>query len=257
MFSYEVLRDKGLPSFRAVLARDVESAEAWTNGPCATSSSDGMPTRDLPVRVGSLPIFRRPISNRATSISTDSTLDAPVGSGPYVMDDLDTGRSVTYRHRDDYWGEDHPLNVGQNNFDTIRVEYLRRLRRRVRGLQGRQLHVPQRGVVEGMGDGYNFPAVQNGRRHQGGAAGRDDRRPRRASSSTCAARSSHDPRVREAIGLMFNFEWSNETLFYGIYDRVDLVLGEQRPAGGRAALGGRDARSSSRWWSRGCSTRRS
>ncbi|WP_299836793.1 extracellular solute-binding protein [uncultured Jannaschia sp.] len=219
VFSYEVLRDKGLPSFRAVLARDVESAEVVDERTVRYVFKDGMPTRDLPVRVGSLPIFQKADFESRDVDFEDSTLTPLIGSGPYVMDDLDTGRSVTYRRRNDYWGEDHPLNVGQNNFDTIRIEYYGDYAAAFEGFKGGNYTFRNEASSKEWATSYNFPAVQNGAVIK---AELPDGTISTAQSFIFNLREPkfQDPRVREAIGLMFNFEWSDETLFYGIYDRV-------------------------------------
>ncbi|WP_299813895.1 extracellular solute-binding protein [uncultured Jannaschia sp.] len=219
IFSYEVLRDKGLPSFRAVLARDVESVEALDERTVRYVFKEGVPTRDLPVRVGSLPIFRKADFEARDVDFEDSTLTPMIGSGPYVMDELDTGRSVTYRRRVDYWGEDHPLNVGQNNFDTIRIEYYGDYAAAFEGFKGGNYTFRNEASSKEWATSYDFPAVENGAVVK---AELPDGTISTAQSFIFNLRKPkfQDPRVREAIGLMFNFEWSDETLFYGIYDRM-------------------------------------
>ena len=219
VFSYEVLRDKGLPSFRAVLARDVERAEVVDERTVRYVFKADMPTRDLPVRVGSLPIFQKADFEARDVDFEDSTLTPLIGSGPYVMDDLDTGRSVTYRRRDDYWGADHSLNIGQNNFDTIRIEYYGDYAAAFEGFKGGNYTFRNEASSKEWATSYNFPAVQNGSVIK---AELPDGTISTAQSFIFNLREPkfQDPRVREAIGLMFNFEWSDETLFYGIYDRM-------------------------------------
>lgn len=220
VFSYETFRDKGLPSFRAVLQTQVETAEAIDPLTVRFTFKDGIPTRDLPATVGGLPIFsKKDFEDREVDFE-DSTLTPHVGSGPYVLDSMDIGRSITYRHRDDYWGSDHPLNIGRNNFETIRIEYFADHDAAFQGFTGGDYTFRNEASSKSWATGYDFPAVQDGTVI---TAELPDGSIATSQSFIFNLRRDKfsDPRVREAIGLMFNFEWSDETLFYGIYDRIE------------------------------------
>jgi len=219
VFSYETFRDKGLPSFRAVLSTQVETAEAIDPQTVRFVFKDGVPTRDLPATVGGLPIFSKADFDARGIDFEDSTLEPLVGSGAYILDNMDIGRSITYRRRDDYWGEDHPLNVGRNNFDRIRIEYYADYDAAFQGFKGGNYTFRNEASSKTWATGYDFPAVQNGTVIK---AELPDGTISTSQSFIFNLRREtfQDPRVREAIGLMYNFEWSNETLFYGIYDRI-------------------------------------
>ncbi|CTQ49813.1 extracellular solute-binding protein [Jannaschia donghaensis] len=220
VFSYETFRDKGLPSFRAVLGTQVETAEAIDPLTVRFTFKDGIPTRDLPATVGGLPIFsKKDFEDRGVDFE-ESTLTPHVGSGPYVLDSMDIGRSVTYRRRDDYWGYDHPLMVGRNNFDTIRIEYFSDYDAAFQGFRGGNYTFRNEASSKSWATGYDFPAVQDGTVI---TAELPDGSISTSQSFVFNLRREKfaDPRVRDAIAMMFNFEWSDETLFYGIYDRIE------------------------------------
>ncbi|MGB8621217.1 MAG: extracellular solute-binding protein, partial [Paracoccaceae bacterium] len=220
VFSYEQFLNKGLPSYRAVLARQVESAEVLSPLRVKFTFKDGVTTRDLPQMVGGLSIFSKADFEAHKSDLEESTLDPFVGSGPYVLDKLDVGRRIVYKRNPDYWGADLPINVGRNNFDSIRVEYYADYNAAFEGFKAGSYTFRNEASSKIWATGYDFPAVQNGwvkkvELNDGSLATGQSfvfnlRRPQ-----------FQDPRVREAIGLMFNFEWSNETLFYGLYARIN------------------------------------
>ena len=206
------------PRYKIIL-KDIESVEALDPHRVKFTFKPGVATRDLPALAGGLAIL--PKHYYETVEFDQSTLEPPIGSGAYVVDAVQPGKTIRYCRSPDYWGKDLPVNVGSNNFDCYRLPVLRRQQCRVRGAEGRRLPVPPGILLDPLGHGLRLPGAREGLGQARGA--RTTTRPRapRASGSTCAARSFQDPRVREAIALMFNFEWTNETLFYGLYKRTD------------------------------------
>ncbi len=220
VFSYEILRDKGLPSFRAVIQKQVESAEALGPHRVKFTFKEGEPTRDLPQTVGGLPIFSKAYYEASGADFEASTLTPGIGSGPYVLDSLEVGQQIVYRRNPDYWGNDLPINKGRHNFDRIRIEYFADYNSAFEGFKAGTYTYRTEASSKIWATGYDFPAVQNG-------WAKKDTPP----DGTLASGQSfvfnlrrdkfQDKRVRQAIGMMFNFEWSNKTLFYGIYERID------------------------------------
>lgn len=219
VFSYKILLEKGLADFRAVLGQQVESAEALDPHRVKFTFKQGFPTRDLPATVGGLPIFSKAFYEANNRDFEASSLVPLLGSGAYVLDKIDVGQRIVYRRNPDYWAEKLPINVGRNNFDRIRVEYYGDYSAAFEGFKAGQYTFRDEASSLSWGTGYDFPALQKGwvkkvELPDGTIANGQNfvfnlRRPQ-----------FQDPRVREAIGLMFNFEWSNETLFYGIYERI-------------------------------------
>ncbi|MEL7175916.1 MAG: extracellular solute-binding protein [Pseudomonadota bacterium] len=221
VFSYELFLEKGLPSFRAVLSQQVETAEVLGPLRVKYTFKEGFPTRDLPETVGGLPIFSKAHYEANDRDFEESSLEPLLGSGPYVLGEVDVGQSITYVRNPDYWGLDHPLMVGRSNFDEITVEYFGDYNAAFEGFKGGAYTFRNEASSKSWGTGYNFPAVTergwikkealpDGTLATGQAFVLNTRKER-----------FQDPRVREAIGLMFNFEWSNETLFYGLYARIN------------------------------------
>ncbi len=220
LFSYEIFREKGLPSFRAVLQTQVASAEVLGPHRIRFDFAEGIPTRDLPDTVGGLPIFSKAEYEASGRDFAESTLEPMLGSGPYVLGDMDVGQTIVYERNPDYWGWNHPLMIGRSNFDRIRIEYFADYNAAFEGFKAGAYTFRNEASSLIWGTGYDFPAVERGWVVK-----------EELPDGTIATGQSfifnlrrekfQDPRVREAIALMFNFEWSNEALFYGLYDRIN------------------------------------
>ncbi|NDR57097.1 extracellular solute-binding protein [Aliiruegeria sabulilitoris] len=220
LFSYELFREKGLPSFRAVLSQQVESAEVLDDRRIRFVFPEDQPKRDLIQTVGGLPVFSK-AHYEANGLDLEENSMTPfLGSGPYVPDQLDVGKRAVYKRNPDYWGKDLPQNIGRHNFDSIRLEYFGDYVAAFEGFKAGAYHFRNEASSKTWATSYDFPALANGdvikaELHDGTIATGQSfvmnmRRPQ-----------FQDPKVREAIGLMFNFEWSNEQLFYGLYERVN------------------------------------
>lgn len=220
LFSYETFLTKGLTDFRAVLSQQVEKVEVLGPHRVKFTFRAEFPKRDLPQEVGGLPILSK-AHYIANNLDMEKSSMTPfLGSGAYVLDKVDIGRSVTWRRNPDYWGRDLPINRGTENFDRIRVEYFADYDAAFEGFKAGNYTFRNEASSIKWATGYDFPAVRNGHivkaelpsgaKANGQSFVFNLRRPQ-----------FQDPRVREAIGLMFNFEWSNATLFYGLYDRID------------------------------------
>ena len=218
-FSYEILLEKGLPDFRANLSQQVESAEVLDEHTIRFDFAEDWPKRDLPALVGGLPIFSKAFYEENERDFEASSLEPLLGSAPYVLDRLDAGQSIRYRRNPDYWGWHLPIMQGRSNFDTIRVEYYADYNAAFEGFKGGSYTFRNEASSLIWATGYDFPAIERGHVVQ---AELPDGNMATGQSFIFNLRRDkfQDPRVREAIGLMFNFEWSNETLFYGLYARV-------------------------------------
>lgn len=216
VWTYETLRDKGSPTYRILLG-DVAGAEALDANTVKFTFKDGVPTRDLPGLVGSLSIL--PEHYYATVPFDETTLTPPLGSGQYEVADVQPGRSIRYCRIDDYWGKDLPVNVGSGNFDCIVYEYFADNTAAFEALKSGQYLFHEEFFSAIWAKDYNFPALTKGWVKQ---AELPDNRPSGTQGFWMNMRKPQlqDIRVREAIGLMFNFEWSNATLFYGNYERT-------------------------------------
>ena len=220
MFSYETLRDKGLSSFRAVIAQQIEAAEVLGPKTIKFTFKADFPKRDLIQAVGGLPVFSKADFEAKARDLEATTLEPYLGSGPYLYESMDIGTRITYRRNPDYWGKDLPLNRGRHNFDRIRIEYFGDYDAAFEGFKGGAYTFRNEASSLIWATRYDFPAVQNGwvkkaELHNGDVASGQ------AFIFNLRREKFQDPRVREAIGLMFNFEWSNASLFYGLYARIN------------------------------------
>ncbi len=220
LFSYETLLAKGLTDFRTVLSQQVEKVEVLDPHRIKFTFKADFPKRDLPQLAGGLPVLSKAQYERDGLDLGESTLKPYIGSGPYMFDRMDVGRTLVYKRNPDYWGEALPINRGRNNFDRIRVEYFADSTAAFEAFKSGVYTFRNENFSKLWATGYDFPAVQkghvvkaelpNGNKATGQAFVFNLRREKFA-----------DPKVREAIGLMFNYEWSNATLFYGLYARVN------------------------------------
>lgn len=222
VFSYETFLTKGLTDFRTVFAQQVQGAEILGPHQVKFTFKPDVPTRDLPATVGSLPVFSKAHYLANGLNMEESTLVPYLGSGAYTLDRLDVGQTLVYRRNPDYWGADLPINLGQNNFDTIRIEYYADYNAAFEGFKAGTYTFRNEASSISWATGYDFPAAKDGsvikEQIPSGAKANGQ-----AFILNLRKERFQDARVREAIGLMFNFEWSNETLFYGLYARINSV----------------------------------
>ena len=217
VYTIETLKTDGSPLYQIQL-KDVANAEALSDREVKVTFTAGAHTRDLIATVGEVAIL--PKHYYETVTFKKSTLDPPLGSGPYVVSDVDPGRNITYCRNPNYWATDLPVNVGTWNFDCMRFEYFADTTAAFEALKAGVYLFHEENYSAIWATGYNFPALDKGWVKRETVS---DDRSSGAQGFWLNMRKSkfQDRRVREAIGLMFNFEWSNETLFYGLYERTD------------------------------------
>jgi len=216
VFSFNILYEKGRPSFKATL-RDVENVQALNPLKVKFTFKKGSNLRELPLLVSGLPLFSK--AYYAERDFAESTLEPPLGSGEYVLDKVAPGKTASYIRRDDYWGKDLPINKGRSNFDRLTVEYYTDTTAAFEGFKGGVYNFRAENYSKLWATAYNFPSISKGWVVKKTLP---DGNPSGTQGYWINARKEkfQDLRVRQAIGLMFNFEWSNETLFYGQYART-------------------------------------
>ena len=220
LFSYEQLRSKGLSSFRQVIAQQIAAAEVIDPHAIKFTFKPDYPRRDVIQSAGGLPIFSK-ADFEANARDLEQTMQVPfVGSGPYVFDSADMNRRVTYRRNPDYWGADLPINRGRFNFDRIRFEYFSDYDAAFEAFKAGEYTFRREVSSIIWATRYDFPALNSGAVIKESLP---DGNLASGQAWVLNLRRPHwqDIRVRQAIGLMFNFEWSNEALFYGLYSRVN------------------------------------
>ncbi|MFZ1470773.1 MAG: extracellular solute-binding protein [Paracoccaceae bacterium] len=222
IFSYETFLTKGLTDFRTVLATQVEKVEALDPLRVKFTFKPGQTTRDLPEAVGGLPILSKAYYTAKGMDLEQSGLTPHLGTGPYMFDKMDVGRSISYRRNPDYWGKDLPINIGQNNFDTLRYEYFGDPSAAFEGLKVGIYTFRRETSSKQWATGYDFAAVKAGDIVKTTLAS-GEKGSGQAFMFNLRREKWQDPKVRQAIGLMFNYEWTNQTLFYGLYGRINSI----------------------------------
>ena len=214
-FSLNILKEQGHPNYSLLLDK-MDSATAEAEDIVAVKFAADR-SRDLHLIIAGMPIF-----SAAYWKSRDfqaSTLEAPLGSGAYKVARFNQGRNIEFERVADYWAKDLPVNVGQNNFDRIRYEYFRERQIGFEGFKSGIINYVEENYSKLWHTAYDFPAVREGRIKKeevpNGAATTaqgwyfNTRRPL-----------FKDPRIREAICLAFDFEWTNKNIMYGSYKRT-------------------------------------
>ena len=222
IFSYNIFATKGLSDFRTIFNAEVDKAEVLDAHTVKFTFKPGIPYRDLPASMGGLPVMSKADYEGHKRNLEESSLEPFLGTGPYVLDRLVAGQTVVYKRNPNYWGENLPINKGQNNFDTIRYEYFADPNAAFEGFKGGTYTFRQETSSKSWATQYNFPAVQSGQ-IQKVTLPNGNKAPGQAFLFNLRRDKFKDPRVREAVGLMFNFEWSNKTLFYNLYARINSI----------------------------------
>lgn len=221
IFSFEAL--KRLNPLQALYYKNVVSVRQ-TGEREVTFTFDAPGNRELPLIVGQLTVLPKHWwegtgpDGRPRDIAA-TTLEPPLGSGPYRVKGFETGRTFSLERVTDYWAKDLPIQLGTDNFDEIRTEYFRDQTVMVEAFKAGQIDWREENVARNWMTAYDFPARREGRvvteefvrRSSGGMQGFvfNLRRPK-----------FQDARVRRAFNLAFDFEDANKTLFFGLYERV-------------------------------------
>lgn len=216
LFSYEILRDEGLASFRANIPLTIASAEVLDERSIRFDFNPEAPLRGRIESAGGLPVFSRASHDASGLDFEESRLEPLIGSGPYILGDVDPGRRSVYVRDRDYWGEDLAINQGRHNFEAIRIEYYADAIAAFEGFTAGNYLFRQESSSQNWANNYDFPKLDQG------LVLREELPDGTMASGQVFAFNLRQPqfediRVREAIGLMFNFEWTNQTLFYGLY----------------------------------------
>jgi peptide/nickel transport system substrate-binding protein len=230
-FSWRILRDKGRPNHRTYYAK-VAKAEPVGERAVRFDLS-GSDDRELPLILGLMPVLAKHATNPDTFEET--SFQAPLGTGPYVVAEVDPGKSLTLRRNPNYWGRDLAINRGFWNFDQIRLDYYRDVNSHLeafkRGLYDvRNEHDPTRWQTA-----YDFPAAREGRVVKEALP---TGVPKASTFFVFNTRREvfSDIRVREAISLLFDFEWVNHGYFFDLYRRAASYFdGSELSARGRPA----------------------
>ncbi len=217
--SFNLLKTEGDPAWRFPL-RDVEAATA-IDELTVRYTFTGQEVRDLPLTVAQLPIFSSAYYD--TNTFNETTTLPPVGSGPYKVADMKLGQFITYERRDDYWAKDLPVNRGRWNFKKLRFDYFRDRSIAFEAFKAGALDLREEFTSKTWATEYNFPAIRDGRVIKEMLP---DQRPSGTQAFFLNTRRPQfqDIRVRQAMDLAFDYEWTNKTLFHNAYLRTQSIF---------------------------------
>ncbi|HLJ00767.1 MAG TPA: extracellular solute-binding protein, partial [Bradyrhizobium sp.] len=218
-FSLTTLREKGHPLI-IVQLRDMIKAEAADDTTLIVTFAPNR-ARDVPLYVASLPIFSK--TYYATRPFEESSLDIPLGSGPYKVGKFEVNRFVEFERVRDWWAADLPVCRGSYNFDVVRYEFYRDRDVAFQGFTSGNYLYREEFTARVWATRYDFPAVKDGRVKMETLP---DETPSGAQGWFINTRREkfRDPRVREALIDAFDFEWTNKTIMYGAYQRTHSVF---------------------------------
>lgn len=220
-FSFDLVIEQGITEYRSVVSSFIESVEVLGDHRIKFTFTDTAPRKDVLTFAGGTTVWSKAwFEADETRRLDESTLEPFVGTGAYVVESFDVGRQIVYARNPNFWGADIPFNVGQNNFDTIRIEYFADSAAALEGFKAGEYTFRNENGSKDWATGYDFPGVNDGYVKKvelpDGTIGNAQAFVFNLDKPTW-----QDPRIREAVRLMFNFEWSNETLFFGLYERVN------------------------------------
>jgi microcin C transport system substrate-binding protein len=214
-FSLTTLKAKGHPLVLQQM-RDMVTAEAFDDATLVVTFAEKR-ARDVPLYVASLPIFSR--AYYATRPFDESTLDIPLGSGPYKVGKFEANRYIEFERVKDWWGAGLPVSRGIFNFDIVRYEFYRDRDVAFEGFTAKNYLFREEFTARVWATRYDFPAIKDGRVKREILP---DETPSGAQGWFINTRRGkfQDARVREALTFAFDFEWTNKTIMYGAYART-------------------------------------
>lgn len=216
VFSFNILIEKGHPYYRSYY-REVEKA-VKINPHTVKFVFKTKTNRELPLILGQIPILPKHYYSKVDFEKT--TLEPPLGSGPYKVDSFEPGKWIKYKRAENYWAKDLPVNRGVYNFDTITYDYYRDATVAVEAFKAGEYDFRDENVAKTWATAYNIPQVKDGRIIKEELI---HERPTGMQGFVFNTRREKfsDPRVRKAISYAFDFEWANKNLFYDSYTRTE------------------------------------
>jgi microcin C transport system substrate-binding protein len=216
VWSFNTLKEEGQPLYRHYYA-DVIAAEK-TGEREVTFRFEGNKNRELPLIISELPVLPKHYYEEVEFNKT--TLTPPVGSGPYRIERVDAGQSIIYKRDPDYWGWHLPVNAGRYNFERIIYDYYRDTNVALEAFKAAAYDFRLENTAKLWATAYAGEPFQKGRIVKEELPDESDTRMQGFVFNT-RREVFKDPKVRRALAYAFDFEWTNENLFYGAYERIN------------------------------------
>jgi microcin C transport system substrate-binding protein len=216
IWTLDTLKTKGHPFYRAYYANIVKAEKVGDRQ--VKMIFDGKMNRELPLIAGQMPVLPKHYYEKVEFDKT--TLTPPLGSGPYRIKSVDPGRTIVYERDPNYWGADLPVNRGRNNFDEVRYEYYRDASVALEAFKAGDYDIQEENNSKDWATAYTGPAFDKG------LIVREEIPNQRGTGMQGFVFNTRraifeDPKVRAALAYAFDFEWTNENLFYGQYQRTE------------------------------------
>ncbi|WP_411028130.1 extracellular solute-binding protein [Shimia sp. FJ5] len=232
VFSHNLLLEQGLPSYAQAVKKRVLSAEALDDHTVKFTFAEGISRRSLIDQVGGVPVWSKAWYEESGARLDEPRMEVSPGSGPYMIESYDINRRIVYKRNPDYWGADLPINQGRHNFDRIRIEYFADDSAAFEAFKAGEYTFRSEGNSKQWATGYEFPGIAKGWVVKEELP--DGTPPTPTGIIFNLGRETlQDRDVREAISLAYNFEWTNESLQYGLFkQRHSFVQGAPTEAKG-------------------------
>jgi len=216
VFTFNKLITEGHPLYKIVY-RDVKDVKKITEREVKFIFKNNQ-NRDLPVLIASMQILPKHYFDKVDFAKT--TLQAPLGSGPYKISHIDIGKSITYQRDPNYWALNLPVNRGRYNFDKITFDYYRDSNVLIEAFKAGKYDLRQENVARNWANAYNIDAVKNGKIIKKEIV---NNLPAPAQSFVLNLRRStfQNVELRKALTYAFDFEWLKDHIFYGAYKRTE------------------------------------
>ncbi|MEO0379991.1 MAG: extracellular solute-binding protein [Pseudomonadota bacterium] len=217
-FSHNLLLDEGLKSYADAVRKLIPKVEVLDDHTIKFYFTEGISRRSLIDQVGFVPAWSKKWYEETGASLDESRLDISPGSGPYVVNEVDVNRRIVYTRNPDYWAADLPFNVGRNNFDSIRIEYFGDAEAAFQAFLAGEFTYRTENDSKKWATGYDAPKVRSGAIVK---TELPDGSPPTPSGIVFNLGSEvlQDKRVREAVSLAYNFEWTNASLQYGLFQQ--------------------------------------
>ncbi len=218
VFSHNLLIEQGTESFASVVGAMIPNVEALDDHTVKFYFGEGFSRNDVIGQAGSTPVFSQAWYEATGARLDESRFDISPGTGPYMLDSYDQGRRIVYTRNPNYWGNDISFNIGRNNFDTIRVEYFADTTAAFEAFKAGEFTFRQENSSLNWATAYDFPALDNG------WVVREELPDGSLPTATgfvfnLTREKLQDIRVRQALALMYNFTWTNDSLQYGLFQQ--------------------------------------
>ncbi|MEM8978028.1 MAG: extracellular solute-binding protein [Pseudomonadota bacterium] len=238
LYTHNLLKTQGTPSYASFVSVMVPQAEALDDHTLKFTFAEDQPKKDLIAIVGSTPAWSKAWYEKTGYRLDEQRLEIGPGTGPYMLvpEELDVGRSITYRRNPDYWGQNTPFGIGRWNYDELRIEYFGDTAGAFEAFKSGDVNVRLESSSRTWATQYEFPAIDKGWVKKEALK---DGALKAAGGFVFNMKKEKfaDPRVREAIGLMYNFTWTNEELQFGLFQQREafyqneLVMATGLPEG--------------------------